>query len=355
MKCLIIPVEKSGLSLDVPDNELETYLCNFFKKFDLSQIDNIIITNLLECYHSDHLAAIQKIINCSKKITQKKTIAIFNEWYRTSEYFIPFLDNEADAVLYINALMYWVYQSVIIKKESKGVQQYKKNNKWLFLIGKPDKTQRIGVLYQLYKKNLYSYGNWSLYIHNDYIKSECKKYLPEMDADEFETFINSSIRTLDNPPIQFFPDGSHFSGIPYDWRVYDDCGFQVIGESDINYAAHTFTEKTYLSIINKRPFIVFTSMGALHKLEKMGFKTFREHLLIKNYNDEYECNDVMPVVLNIEHWVNNIEKQYEKINLDVEHNYKRFVDLARKEGATLKDFIKTHELDCEPDNIIKGY
>lgn len=350
MNCIVIALERSGMSLDVPDDQIDEYLTNYLKKYDLNSIKTIVITSLLEMYHSDHLEYIQKAILSIKKITGKKIIVVLNRWY-LNQYSV----HGVDGLLYIDALMYWVYQETIIHKSSPPATQYKKSNRWLFLIGKPDKTQRIGILYQLYKRNLYSHGDWSLYVHNDYIKEECKKYLPPMSEEEFETFISNSLRTLDDPPIHFFPDGSHFPGIPFDWKVYDRAGFQVIGESDMNYAAHQFTEKTYLAIINKRPFIVLTSMGALKDFKLRGFKNFTEYLLLPKYNDEYQPNDVTPVVDNIEYWINNIEKQYNKIVLDVEHNYKKFIDLARIEGSKISELIKKHNLDCTISNIIQGY
>lgn len=292
-----------------------------------------------------------------------KLILILDEWY--APYDSVFNLKEIDDLLYVKSFLYSTYRRIMIHKESEVVQTYKLNqdNKYLFLVNKTATIHRIGLLYKLSQRNLLDKSLYSFVMPNEFTKTESKKVLDYMlelengvalSQKEFDNFYNSNKRVLDlsyNNDVLRKINYTHYTGIPYNEHLFSECNFQLISETHFDMTVW-MTEKTWVSIINKRPFIMAAYPGFLKALKNLGFKTFEEYLKISNYDSILDDTERLnAIVENVEHWMLNIDKYYESIKRDVEHNFETFLLLSKQEEVKINSMIKKHNLPCNCDIV----
>jgi hypothetical protein len=301
-------------------------------------------------------------INKLKKHANK-LILVLDQWYE--QYASVFESNNINDVLYINSFLYTTYRRIIVHTESKIIQEYKLNkiNQFLFLMNKTATIHRIGLLYKLRQRNLLTSSNYSFVMPNDFTQTESKKTLDCMleaedgqplSQSQFDNFYieNKCILDLEyNEPILNKINYTHYTGIPYNEKLFLDCNFQLISETHFDLTVW-MTEKTWLSIVNKRPFIIAAYPGFLNKLKQMGFKTFEEYLKVPNYDTVINNIDRLnAIVENVEDWLHNIDRHFEAIKRDVDHNYKLFLLISRQEEVKINKLIEKHNLPCSVDMI----
>jgi hypothetical protein len=354
-----IQLETSNFLPDnsVPFSEYKNYYINNI--IDLSSLECLILTILMEEYPQSKIVKINEAIKVIKEIYSNLKIIVFvgSQYLRKDYIKNNSVVVENDYVYYVNPFWYTLYYQIIKNKMCKISKKYSKNCKkdFLLLIGKPDREHRLEILYRLYKKDLLKNANWKFFIHNSLVKDNCRKILKDLSTQEFENFVNSVNKKLDKVEIAYFDDSSHYSGIPFDYKIFDKSKFQIICET--NFYSSIISEKTYISILNKRPFIMVSQPSHNLQLRQYGFKTFEEYCLIKDYQENTDSADHRYdlVIQNIEFWINNIDKFYKDIKNDVEHNFNLFIKLAQFEERKIKKIIKKHNLDAEPSDIVKGY
>jgi len=141
------------------------------------------------------------------------------------------------------------------------------------------------ILYNYYKeKSLLTYHydgtvinfNYDLYIGiDDLIKRDCEQITQAYN------FLQNCPLTLDQIneyPIQHPANMSLL-------KFYQDLFVDIVSETNVAGNSFLVTEKTWRSIISKRPFIVMSNQGFLHHLKKLGFKTFDFY-----WSEEYDQN-----------------------------------------------------------------
>lgn len=218
-------------------------------------------------------------------------------------------------------------------------------DKFLMLIGKPHRKHRIRLLWLL--RHLLDSATWSLHVHQG-TYDECRALIPELNDQEFKEFVDSHNRNPDNIDMKFFPNNTHYGGIPYDPDLYVNSLFSVISECHFNTMedrAPWLTEKTYIPILNKVPFIIAGDNGSLPALNEMGFKTFEQYLPQSGYDKvRGRPQKLDALVENTQFWLENM-KDKDSINADVEHNYRRLLELASINKQRLIEMCDKHNLD----------
>ena len=202
--------------------------------------------------------------------------------------------------------------------------------RYLFLIGKPAKTNRIGLLYQLEKHNLLERCDYSLFM-NEGNYNESRSWVAELDDDQYRNFINRHCRKLDDisPVMQEF--SLHYGGIPYDHKIYAGSLFRLISETSMNLLSRPLiSEKTWLTIANKNPFVIAGERNTCKYLRSLGFETFDQMWPIPSYDNITNVKLRLDfVVEHVKHWLTgNFDKKW--VEQSVEHNYMQFVKLARE-------------------------
>jgi hypothetical protein len=248
-----------------------------------TQIRSLILTLCWEHgFDKSFLANIENLLQEIK--TQFPHVEIFmilNSWFRPvlSAQFAK--NKNIKEVLYLDFFMLRVWYYLAIKLISSIAPSWKSSNeKILFLTGKPSRIHRIRLLYKILQTDLRHILEWSFTIPDEIELQDCRKLLEDISDNEFSDLINK----------QKSPDGNKIigTGIPYDDNLYDSSLFQIISETNFDrsyFDTPWITEKTWLSIINRRPFIVAGNFYTLDCLENMGFNTFREFLLVPNYDN----------------------------------------------------------------------
>lgn len=174
---------------------------------------------------------------------------------------------------------------------------------------------------------------------------------------EFDEFYNKTKRSLDldydSKNIEKI-NHTHYTGIPYDHKLFEMCNFQLISETHFDTTAW-ITEKTWISIANKRPFIIASFPNTLEKLKSMGFRTFEKYTAVKHYdsiiNDESRLD---AIVKNIEYWNTNIKDFYSEIKEDTEYNFQNFLKIAKSNEEIVNNFISKYQLPLTCD-FVRAY
>lgn len=173
--------------------------------------------------------------------------------------------------------------------------------------------------YGLFEKGYVSWHN----IENWNYSYNFKWWKPEIINFD-DNWINneSGIKDIFRPPEQF-----------------KDSLFSVISESSLDTIF--VTEKTYLPIYHKRPFIIFGAPGIHRYLASLGFKLFDE---IIDYsfdsveNDERRCNLFMNQVARI--CKHDIQRLKNKLKLKIDHNFYTLVKNSYNKKFLSKDLLK---------------
>lgn len=356
-KFLLIEVEKSSFVMNPKDTNQEEFIKNLY---NYNYYDILILTIVMEDYPEEIINQINKSIKILKKeFSHLEIIVILGTNYLRKSYRLA--NNNAcikhKPLYYVNPFWYCFYYLCIKNNINKVATEYNANSKkdFLYLIGKPDQPHRLEILYRLYKKNLLNNANWRFIVHNDFVKNNCRRYLEQLSEEEFEDFISKTQRSLDDINVQYQPTSSHYPGIPFDYKIFEDSKFQIIAET--SFFNCIISEKTYISILNKRPFIMVSQLGHNTQLQQYGFKTFENYCLHQNYQieDIHYFQRFNKIMENIEYWIHNIDKFYTEIKADVEHNYSLLKNLGKKEEKKIKEILQRHGINAEPNEIIKGY
>lgn len=245
-------------------------------------------------------------------------------------------------IIFFNWGLIHTYHSLIIKGHSYSTEYSSGDNKGLFLIGKPDKPHRIGLLKKFYESNKLDSILWSLNV-NDSLKQKIKDdYFSEYTSEEFDKFIVNCTKTLD---YKF--TGSVFAhiGFPYDTALYQNTRFSIVSETwATGYTANEgnidrplITEKTWRAIANHHPFIMLGPQYNITWLDNKGFDTFTEYMPIL-YNNISDLDRRMQAIVTNAFHFSKINKNVEsRLRNIVKHNHELFLRLGKK---AIDDFLK---------------
>jgi hypothetical protein len=258
-------------------------------------------------------------------------------------------------IIYVDFFFWRVYQEIIVKKTNKTNPHWNSNaDKFLFLTGKPNKINRIGLLWHFYKKDLLKHAIWSLYVQ-DNERETTLTFLKNqgVELDVANQFIDTHWCIPDNVNIIFSDGGSpHYGGIPYDESLYAKVKFRVVAETSFQYKNPFLTEKTWLTIVNRCPFIMAGDCGSLDYLESLGFKTFKKYLKVPDYDSlQNPLARLNAIVTNTSSWLTDLESS-DEIHQDVEYNYNHFVQLGQAMATDLQQQIQNKGLQVPVTDVI---
>jgi hypothetical protein len=231
------------------------------------------------------------------------------------------------------------------------------SNGILFLTGKPNRINRIGLLYKFWKQDrMLKNMIWSLYL-NDELTINCKQYIEEdITEDEYQEFVAYCTRNPDgievvmnkldcfNPPFQFNVD------------MYKDTTISLVSESEFNPEEQAIpdickgeimqdpyvviSEKIYKAVLNHQPFVVASKVWYLKKFKSLGYRTFENYMKIDDYDQIVNSQKRLDaIVVNTQNFANNHADIIKQVNEDVEHNYKNFINCVSKEYAKLESIF----------------
>lgn len=318
-----------------------------------------------------------KCVNFLNSISSNKNVKIIfllTEWLKNKNDFLIFLRmlNSNIEIVYINGIALTAYIELFLEKKCEVNQHWNANTKkFLFLTGKFYKKNRFELFLELEKKGLIDQAIHSLYLPNHYPKNFLDANNLEFITEEQYNFYTKKYNSNpDNARVLKANDQlsvdvgwiHHIGSIPFDSKNYSQTSFRLISETewDFRNMSHSYpnvsdpwlTEKTWITIFNKHPFIMAGQIQTLKKLSKLGFKTFKNYLPNPNYDMLDDNHRMKAIVENVEFWLNNIEKQSNEIAKDVEFNYNLLIDYCKKDFQKIEITIKNYGLRTSVKNFL---
>ena len=215
------------------------------------------------------------------------------------------------------------------------------SNRALWLVGKlHDRKNRLPLLAKFYEQDLLKHLDWSLYF-NETIKQECQVLVPQFNNEEYEKFMSVADRKLDSVDYILRGIDNIYHGFPYDSALFTNTCLSVVAETHfLNGDIVWITEKTFKAIANKHPFIMSSVPNTLAYLCGIGFKTFEEYTLIKDYDTIVNPQIRLDaVVQNTKYFIENKHNYADEINADIEYNFIKFCEYCDTERKKLTDVL----------------
>ena len=166
---------------------------------------------------------------------------------------------------------------------------------FLSLNGKPDKFMRLKQIALYWQRRLMNKGLITLTRTEEDERHfpELKDYYPYVSniltEKDFEKLCKHWPHSLDEDNVKQGLYGKHFSGYPFDKKLFKDTYMSMISET--HSGAHNCnpqffpTEKTYKAIVNCHPFIMLSTQHYLKNLQAQGYKTFTPYI-DESYDNE---------------------------------------------------------------------
>lgn len=227
-----------------------------------------------------------------------------------------------------------------------------KTNKFLFLGGVPDRLNRIGLLYELYKQDLLKHAEWSFFAPWTKEQEETsKKYFSNQE--DYVSFINYAERSIDSVYNNSKKYGTGDLLCATEWthssswidpEIFSKTSLSIISEGHPAEERNSkfLTEKTYRAFVQGHPFLFAGNISMFKYIKELGFKTFENYFPHPDYATlptEYER--LAKLIENLKYFVNN------KIDFtaDVEYNRQHFFKLANDNNKIL------NTLDIDKNDI----
>lgn len=259
-------------------------------------------------------------------------------------------------VVFFDYFLWRSYNEIVNKKKSDLNPRWNSDaNKYLFLTGKPDRFHRIGLLYLLHSSGLTNCCTNSLFMHEG-LYEQCKALLPLLSSEQFNNFVDRYRGTPDNATPVMQPTSMHYGGIPYDCKMYANSLFRLISETSIDLPRPWITEKTWLTIANKSPFVIAAEPYSCRYLQSIGLETFDQMFETESY-DNFPAADtrLFYITKHVEHWLGG-DFSKTKVNDMVEHNFDQFIKLARQAKQEFEDFANCDiDLAIDTTDDITGF
>jgi DNA-directed RNA polymerase beta subunit len=231
------------------------------------------------------------------------------------------------------------------------------SNRFLFLMGKPYKQNRLPFLYELYKNDLLKHCNYSFYCRSEYAE-RTRNIMNFLSDTEYDCFIKNTQKVLDNIEFTIGHNFFNYNGLPVDPNLYKKTAFSVISESTYNADNFTFiSEKTWRTIANKHMFISITPKIYKDYLNSLGIQTF--DYCLKYTKEDLDFDDIDHLnrltVENVKFLLKNIKKHKNQITKDIYNNYLVYKKLISAQRKVLSNVIE-NELyisDCTSNDGYK--
>lgn len=199
---------------------------------------------------------------------------------------------------------------------------------------------RFNFMCELISRNLlddfnYTFANHTPPIQEPVATSAMKSLIPtnlETSRSKIESWINGIPYEV-KPAIGLHTHQREYDDYPLNIDEYfDKSRINVVFETEPDIGASFLTEKTYKSILFKKPFIIVTQKNGLKALRASGYQTFG-HVIDESYDDIEDYDERVQVILNEITRLNNMpEGEFNNLIAACEpaisHNYDTLFALA---------------------------
>tara|TARA_R110000868_G_scaffold102091_1_gene281075 strand:- start:18390 stop:19568 length:1179 start_codon:yes stop_codon:yes gene_type:complete len=231
--------------------------------------------------------------------------------------------------------------------------------RFFFPGGFPARPKRIGMLSKFYDEGMLKNAEWSFFppwTEDD--KKWCRNYLKKYTDNNYKKFLKYCTRELDPVYKQIYQysnmsginlaknkvfDQSWWSVVGYlDNKIYNNTSLSVINEGPGN-DLRFLTEKLWLAIFNKHPFILLDSPERFQYCKDIGLRMFEDYVKVKDYGYIEDPEEQMNAVIeNTKYFLENLQTNKDRIQEDITHNHKVFykhVDHNKQQEEFLKQLV----------------
>lgn len=277
----MINVTLCMISLDDRHQYFQSHLASLCEKRQEKEFDTVVIL-LGESKHGDSwFYDLGKFVSNLKELSfVSRVFLVCDSWYQVSLQDHDVI-NCFDDVSYLDLSLIYSHHAIINDKIPLASGWDPDNNKILFLMNQPQRFHRIRLLYKLLTSPLAEDLFYSFQILEEHEKQQCRNFLLELSDEEFYWLLDKQ-RSIKGKST------AEFSAVKIPHDCYESSLFQLISETDFDqpcFQTPWITEKTWMSILHRRPFVIAGEFYSLDHLEKLGFHNFREFLPIPNYDN----------------------------------------------------------------------
>lgn len=319
--------------------ELEIYV-------DQWQSSTFIGTALWETYTPHNNLTL--LVELLKRRNISTTI-ILNSWCQQYQENFKKLNCE---VLYFDFFLWRTYNELVVKNKNPVSTSWNSlSDKFLFLTGKPQKPNRIRLLYKFSQQQLLDRCIWSLYVHPGN-SNKARQHISELTDNEFQEFVQKYSSNPDNANIVIQPNDLHYGGIPYNVSLFNKSKFRVISETSMYNPHPFFTEKTWMTILNCLPFVIAGDINSNRALQDLGFRTFDHYVPGTNYDSLRDIEQRLDAIVDhTKFWltgkIDNV-----KIAEDIDYNYNNLISIAVEFKHKLEQELIRVGINNKIDDVI---
>jgi hypothetical protein len=263
-------------------------------------------------------------------------------------------------VYYLNTWAYITYKHSLARHRNKWYPDHKKA---LFLIGKPLKKQRIGLMHHFYVNNLLDYLDYSLYFPDNQSNINAIKAL-DIAYLQDDRYISSFLSDIQKPSLDvdiskcYETNVFEYTGFPTNLKYYKNTCLSIVSENSFtiepvnNRYIPYLTEKLYRAMINHHPFIIIGDYGINEHLCSIGYKTFDKFFLPYTDRISHEAELILDwTAKSVKHFMDNLDKNVDEIREIVTHNYNHYMNQTENELKHLQQALPYLDLE---DNELLG-
>jgi len=220
--------------------------------------------------------------------------------------------------------------------------------KFLGLFGKPFKAERAGLLRELYLRNLEKESILSCLIGQEGLEETLLHLEPFFERKVIEPILRSALGSPDDAqslsPHTYNPS---YPGYPYDTGLYENCFMSIVSETHSSVTQRAsftkeffVTEKTARTLVNRHPFVIFSTKGFLQKFKtELGYQTF-DALIDESYDYETDLETKLYKIIDAAECL--YEKRNEPLIKEiVDFNFSHLERVGKEEEEKIEKFIKT--------------
>lgn len=256
-------------------------------------------------------------------------------------------------VYYLNTWGYITYKHSLTKHRSKWNPNTKKA---LFLIGKPLRTQRLGLMHHFYVNKLLDYLDYSLHFPASHANVDAVKAI-NLNYLQDHQYINKFLIDVQRPSLDidiskcYDTNVFEYTGFPTSPRYYRNTCLSIVSENSFIIAPVKMympylTEKLYRAMINHHPFIIIGDYGTNEYLLSLGYKTFDKFFLPYTNRISNEAELILDwTVKSVKHFIDNLDNNIDEIREMITHNYNHYINQTENELKHLQRALPCLDLE----------
>ncbi len=253
----------------------------------------------------------------------------------------------------INTWAYITYKHSLTMHRNKWCPDIKKA---LFLIGKPLKRQRIGLMHHFYVNKLLDYLDYSLYFPSNKSNINAIKEL-NIDYLQDDRYIDSFLSDIQKPSLDidiskcYDTNIFEYTGFPTNLKYYKNTCLSIVSENSFVMEPVTkympyLTEKLYRAMIHHHPFIIIGDYGTNEHLLSLGYKTFDKFFLPYTNRISNEAEFILDwTVKSVKHFMDNLDCNIDEIRDMITHNYNHYMSQTENELKHLQRALPYLDLE----------